>query len=122
MMQRQPNRAVNIFSMAHVTCHSERSLRVPYAPARRLHSPRIARQHYHTRTTVGKNFGNRFADAHGSARDYHHFPYKLHTRFYASATCEVKRCATIRQPLIFRALSAPTEIAWPSSFPYFRSM
>jgi hypothetical protein len=57
-----------------VASHGQRSLAMPYSPARPVNPACIARQQNHTCSVIDKNFRDRFPDSHGSASHHHNFP------------------------------------------------
>ena len=78
MVQHQPERPVDLLPMPHVAGQGQRALRVSDSMAGGFRAARVARQHHDASSRVGKDFGNRFPNTHGSARNYHNFPFHLH--------------------------------------------
>src|ERR1700728_1012882 len=124
VMQRQPDGAVNFLAMPYIAGHRQGSLAMSDAAARRFYPPGVAREHHQGRSLVGKKLGDRFPDAHGSARDHHNFSCKFHSALlflgnWGSQGAAVQSGAAAH----FRAESrAHTETAWPPSSPCSRSM
>jgi hypothetical protein len=90
MMHNQPQRAVNIFPVPHITRKRHCSFPITDPLTRRLHTPRIARHQNHTRPTRGETLRNGFPDAHGSASNRHYSALKFHSALYPSLITEVK--------------------------------
>jgi len=77
-MHRQANRAIDFFTVPYITSHRQRSLGITNSVSSGLHSARIARQHHHVRSMIGKNLRQRFPNPHRSARNHHDLSRKFH--------------------------------------------
>src|SRR5450631_142789 len=78
MVQREGKRAADVFAIANVAGEGERAVGVAHAVTGGLGATRIARQQHDARAFVGKDFGNRFPNSHGSAGHDHDFPCHFH--------------------------------------------
>ena len=74
MVQGQAHNPINLLAIAHIASESQRALAVADPPAGGFRAFRIAREQHHTCAPIGKDFGNRLADAHGGASHDNDFP------------------------------------------------
>jgi hypothetical protein len=77
-VQRERKRAVDFFTLADVTRHSQCSFHVANSLARSLGAGGVAREQYDPGSLIGKDFGDGFANAHGSPGYNYDFSVHFH--------------------------------------------
>ncbi len=77
VMQGQAEDAVNLFAMANVAGEGQSAIGMADAAAGSFGASGIAREHDEVGAVIGEDFGDRFADAHGSASNNDDFAGKI---------------------------------------------
>jgi hypothetical protein len=94
VMHHQPDHAIDLLAMPHVTSQGERPLRVTDTPAGGFGTPGIAREQHDASALGGQCFSNGFADSHGSPGYNGNLIRKFHILFERASSVARTPAAT----------------------------